>query len=133
MSRGTEAAQPQVALDTHVSPTRVRYAVLLLSFFVGMVMYLDRACIATAALWIRQEFGMDKAAFGWAVTAFTLTYGLFQIPGGWLADRFGSRVVLSAAIGWWSIFTAATGAAIGPWSLIAMRALFGMGEAAAWP
>ena len=124
--------QPRLASAVSKA-SRARYCVLLLSFVVGMVMYMDRACIGTAAPWIRREFGIDKIAIGWSLSAFNWTYGLFQVPGGWLADRFGSRIVLAVAIAWWSVFTAATGAAVGPWSLASTRALFGMGEAAAWP
>src|SRR5215831_11777732 len=123
---------PQPAF-TPPRPTRARYYVLLLSFFVGMVMYLDRACIGIAQPRIQREFGVDKIAMGWATSAFQWTYAVFQVPGGWLADRFGSRLVLAAAITWWTIFTAGTGAATGLWSLGVMRGLFGMGEAAAWP
>src|SRR3954453_7576531 len=114
-------------------PSRARYYVLGLSFIVGLVMFLDRACMGTATPMIMREFGLDKITMGGSVSAFNLTYALFQIPGGWLADRFGSRIVLAGAITWWSLFTAGTGAAFSAWSLAIMRALFGMGEAAAWP
>jgi sugar phosphate permease len=100
---------------------------------VGLVMYLDRACMGTATPIIMREFRIDKITMGWSVSAFNWTYALFQIPGGWLADRFGSRIVLAGAITWWSIFTAATGGAFGAGSLALTRGLFGMGEAAAWP
>ena len=106
---------------------------LVLSFIVGLVMFLDRACIGTATPSIMRDFHLSKIAMGWSVSAFNWTYALFQVPGGWLADRFGSRIVLTAAIVWWSVFTAATGAAGGAASLAITRALFGMGEAAAWP
>src|SRR3954470_7980727 len=114
-------------------PSRARYYVLGLSFIVGLVMFLDRACMGTATPMIMREFGLDKIAMGWSVSAFNWTYALFQIPGGWLADRFGSRIVLAGAITWWSIFTAATGGASSAGWLAVMRGLFGMGEAAAWP
>jgi MFS family permease len=80
-----------------------------------------------------RDFHLSKIAMGWSVSAFNWTYALFQVPGGWLADRFGSRIVLTAAIVWWSVFTGATGAAGGAASLAITRAFFGMGEAAAWP
>jgi len=124
------ASSPAPAL---VRPTHIRYYVLGLSFVVGLVMFLDRACMGTATPMIMREFGLDKITMGWSVSAFNWTYALFQIPGGFLADRYGSRIVLACAITWWSVFTAATGLAIGPWSLALMRGLFGMGEAAAWP
>jgi len=124
---------PAFQPDPQVRPTRIRYYVLGLSFIVGLVMFLDRACMGTATPMIMREFGLDKITMGWSVSAFNWTYALFQVPGGWLADRFGSRLVLAAAITWWSIFTAGTGVAFNAVSLAVMRGLFGMGEAAAWP
>src|SRR5262249_40633079 len=115
------------------APSRTRYSILGLSFCVAFVMYLDRACIATTTPAMMREFGVDKVVIGWAIAQFNLSYSLFQIPGGWLADRYGSRLVLTGAIVWWSLFTAGTGLA---WSIVllgVMRALFGAGEAAAWP
>ena len=38
----------------------------------------------------------------------SVAYALFQIPGGWLGDRFGPRRALSAIVVWWSAFTALT-------------------------
>jgi sugar phosphate permease len=126
-------AAPSSKPKASARPTHVRYYVLGLSFIVGLVMYLDRACMGTATPMIMREFGIGKIAMGWSTSAFNFTYALFQIPGGWLADRFGSRIVLGAAITWWSMFTAGTGLAFSATSLAGMRALFGMGEAAAWP
>src|SRR5215831_12281643 len=129
------SANPIASVSSAASAraSRARYYVLGLSFIVGLVMYLDRACIGTATPMIMREFRLDKITMGWSVSAFNWTYSLFQIPGGWLADRFGSRIVLSGAIVWWSIFTAATGTAYNAVSLAVMRGLFGIGEAAAWP
>src|SRR5678815_3614347 len=108
-------------------PSRVRYYILILSSVVALVMFLDRAFIGTATPSIMLEFGMDKISMGWSASAFNWAYALFQIPGGWMADRFGSRVVLAGAITWWSLFTAGTGLAWGAGSLAIMRGLFGMG------
>jgi MFS family permease len=66
-------------------------------------------------------------------SAFTLAYALFEIPSGWLADRFGARVTLGRIVLWWSAMTAATGLAGGFASLVALRWLFGMGEAGVLP
>jgi MFS transporter, ACS family, glucarate transporter len=115
------------------APSHARYYVLVLSFLVALVMYLDRACMGAATPTIMKEFGVDKVTMGWSVSAFNWMYAVFQIPGGWLADRYGSRMVLAAAITWWSIFTAGTGLANSAGSMAIMRGLFGMGEAAAWP
>jgi MFS family permease len=139
MMKDTEERAPQRdpvpprPFESPVRPSRARYCVLVLSFIVGLVMYLDRACMGSATPIIMRDFHLDKIAMGWSVSAFNWTYALFQIPGGWLADRFGSRIVLTAAIMWWSVFTAATGGAFSGASLAVTRGLFGMGEAAAWP
>ena len=53
-------------------------------------------------------------------------YALMQIPGGWLADRFGSRKVIVAAVMAWSIFTALSGLAWSLTSLLLIRFLFGI-------
>ena len=96
-------------------------------------MYIDRAVVGTATPAIMREFGLSKVTMGWSVSAFNWSYALLQVPGGWLADRFGSRLVLAAAMAWWSVFTAATGVVGGGVSLAVTRGLFGAGEAAAFP
>src|ERR1043165_8071949 len=126
-------AAPSSSSKASARPSRTRYYVLILRFVVGLVMYLDRACMGTVTPMIMRDFHIGKIAMGWSTSAFNFTYAMFQIPGGWLADRLGSRIVLSMAIAWWSIFTATTGLAFSASSLAVMRGLFGLGEAAAWP
>ena len=70
---------------------------------------------------------------GYVFTVFQLAYALFEIPTAWWADRRGTRSVLSRIVLWWSCLTAATGAALNYPVLLAIRFLFGMGEAGAWP
>jgi sugar phosphate permease len=69
----------------------------------------------------------------WVLGAHQLGYALFQIPAGWLGDRFGPRIVLSAAVLWWSAFMALTGFAWSVPMLIGFLFLFGAGEAGAFP
>ena len=47
---------------------------------------------------IRDEFALDYAQAGWVVAAFSLSYGVAQLPAGWLADRIGSRALVTAGI-----------------------------------
>lgn len=107
-----------------------------------MVTYLDRVNISIAAGQMMSSYGLSPVAMGKVFSAFILSYGLFQVPGGWLGDRFGPRIVLLGAVVWWSVFTALTAgiAKLAPatilpavWSLVAVRFCLGMGEAAAWP
>src|SRR5262245_24983793 len=114
-------------------PTRTRHWVLFLTVVIYMITYMDRICIGHAAPDIRAQFGFDARVMGWIFSAFNLSYFLFQIPGGWLGDRFGPRRVLTAIVLWWSFFTAVTALAWGKWSMAAFRFLFGIGEAGAFP
>jgi MFS family permease len=65
--------------------------------------------------------------------AYFLTYALFQIPIGALADRFGARLVLTVAIAAWSLVTAATGFAESFAALLAIRLMLGITESGAYP
>ena len=97
------------------------------------VLYLDRVCLGQAAPMMQKELGISDTALGFVHAAFTLAYALFEIPTGRWGDRYGSRGVLTRIVVWWSFFTALTGAATGLWMLLAVRFLFGAGEAGALP
>ncbi len=111
----------------------VRYKALALMFALTVVTYIDRVCIAATHAAMSAELGLDKVQMGEVFSAFVLGYLLFEIPGGWLADRFGARILLTRIVLWWSVFTALTGAAWSYSSLLAVRFLFGCGEAGAFP
>ena len=70
---------------------------------------------------------------GFIFSAFVWAYAAFQVPGGWLGDRFGARSVLTIIVTYWSIMTAVTAAAFSATSFIVVRFLFGIGEAGAFP
>jgi MFS family permease len=130
MSAPRDPAPPAAA---GARPTRARH--LLLAFALGAmaVAYLDRVCISTAAPAVQADLALTDAQMGYVFSAFTLAYALFEVPSGWLADRFGARSTLFRIVLWWSAMTAATGAATGFVSLVALRFLFGMGEAGVLP
>jgi MFS family permease len=98
-----------------------------------LITYMDRVVISSAVPSIQKEFGFSLVTMGWILSSFQWAYALFQIPGGWLGDRFGPRRALAAIVTWWSIFTSATTLAQGAASMAAIRFLFGMGEAGAFP
>jgi sugar phosphate permease len=110
-----------------------RWYVLLLISVMYLITYLDRVNISTAAPVISKEFGFDKVTMGVIFSAFVWAYALFQVPGGWLSDRFGPRGVLTGVVTYWSVMTAATAAAFSGASFIIVRFLFGVGEAGAFP
>ena len=122
-------------LEGKTRPTlsRVRYRVLRLAFFLAIVTYLDRVCIYIATPFIMQDLGLTLVQMSTVFGAFTLAYSLFEVPSGWLGDVIGPRRVLTRIVLWWSAFTMLTGAAQGLRSLVAIRFLFGAGEAGAFP
>ncbi len=69
----------------------------------------------------------------YALGAFFLTYALFQIPMGNLADRYGARRVLALSIAAWSAVTMFTGFVGGFVALLGIRLLLGITEAGAYP
>jgi MFS transporter, ACS family, glucarate transporter len=110
-----------------------RRRVMILLYFLLLITYLDRTTISILGVRIKAAFHLTNTQFGWVLSAFVLAYALFEIPTGILGDRLGQRKVLLRIVIWWSLFTALTGAVTGLTSLIAVRFLFGMGEAGAYP
>src|SRR5262245_11363858 len=113
--------------------SRVRFVVVLWLCGMAGVLYLDRICMGQAVEPIQRELDISNKRMSAVLMAFTLAYGLFEVPTGRLGDRLGGRRVLTRIVLWWSLFTALTGAAWGFWSLLAIRFLFGAGEAGAFP
>ena len=115
------------------SPTNARHVVTAFAVSLAVITYVDRVAIAVAVPFITKDLGLTRTQMGWALFAFAWSYALLEIPGGWLGDRFGSRRVLMRIVIWWSVFTAATAWAWSAISLVVIRALFGAGEAGAFP
>ncbi|MBP1686115.1 MAG: major facilitator superfamily 1 [Deltaproteobacteria bacterium] len=115
------------------APSRGRYAVLGFTLVLTAIAYLDRVCIATAAPAIKLDLQLSDVQMGYVFSAFTFAYALFEVPSGWLADRFGARLMLMRIVIWWSAMTAATGLASGFASLFTLRLFFGLGEAGTFP
>jgi len=116
--------------------------VLALLFGTSVVTYIDRVNISVTARQMMPAFGLTEQEMGWVFSAFVVGYALFQIPGGWLADRLGARVVLTGALIWWSVCTALTAfVAASPLAemigivgaLLFVRFALGLGEAVALP
>lgn len=98
-----------------------------------MITYMDRVVISSAVPSIQKEFGLSMVTMSWILGSFRWAYSIFQIPGGWLGDKFGARRALTGIVTWWSVFCAATALTWNAGSMIVCRFLFGMGEAGAFP
>ena len=119
--------------DSTSRPTKIRFVVLVLLCSLAFVLYIDRVCISQAAVPIKEELGLSDTQMSFVFMAFTLAYGLFEVPTGHWGDRVGSRAVLTRISIWWSAFTALTAACNQFWTLLVVRFLFGAGEAGALP
>jgi ACS family glucarate transporter-like MFS transporter len=118
--------------------SRVRWLLIFWLFVLSAIAFLDRVNLSIAGKFIAADFGLSDVQLGNVLSAFLLGYALFQIPGGWLADRIGSRKLLTIGVFWWGAFTALT-AAISPRVGLAVlmlgtvRFLLGTGEAVMYP
>jgi MFS family permease len=112
---------------------RASSIVLLLLCVMYFITYLDRVNVSTAAAGFGKEFNLTKTQIGLVFSAFAYPYLLFQIIGGWVSDRFGSRKTLIACGVLWASATVLTGLAGGLASLLVARVLLGLGEGATFP
>jgi MFS family permease len=113
--------------------SHARYGVVLLAIGLAVLSYVQRVAISGAALPISHDLHLSKQQMGWVFGAFGLAYALFEIPMGLFGDRMGVRRALAQIVLAWSAFTALTGAAWSVASLVAVRFLFGAGEAGCFP
>jgi MFS family permease len=146
----------QVGVSLETRPTSVRYQVLGWTCALSMLTYIDRVCIKSVQDDIASALALSPTQIATIFSAFGLAYALFEVPTGWLGDRFGPRKVLTRIVLWWSGFTALTGLVWhfsldsgyvirlwGDWQipllfdsfvlLVLIRFLFGAGEAGAYP
>lgn len=124
-----DATQPRDAS----TPTAFRYLVLVTAFLVAVLLYLHRFILTYAEPFIREDLGVSDSQIQNAQTAFFLAYALAQVPSGGLADRFGSRRMLTLYILLWAGFTVTMGLVTGFLGLILVRAAVGLGQAGAYP
>lgn len=110
-----------------------RYSLVIGTFLLSVLLYIDRICISVAKDPVAADLGLSDKQFGWVLSIFALGYALAQTPSGMLNDRYGPRIILTAVVSFWSFFTALTGAAWNYLSLLAIRFIFGVGEAGAFP
>lgn len=116
-----------------MKPSRARYRVVLLAIGLAVLSYVQRVAISGAAVPISHDLHLSKQQMGLVFGAFGLAYALFEIPMGLMGDHLGVRRALARIVLAWSAFTALTGAAWNVTSLVAIRFLFGAGEAGCFP
>lgn len=102
--------------------------VLIVLYFGWLISYVDRMVINISITQMGEDLALNPTQMGMILSAFFIGYAFMQAPGGWLADRFGSRIVVVTAVLMWSLFTFLTGVVSGFIALILIRIAFGLGE-----
>ena len=115
---------------TWLSAPRVVLSMLCAMY---LILFVDRVNISTVGPLMRPDLGISNTQLGLAFSAFAIPYALFQLIGGWIGDKFGPRLTLSACCGMVALSTILMGAATGFASLFALRLALGFGEGAAFP
>ncbi|MDT0175046.1 MFS transporter [Enterobacter sp. BRE11] len=125
-----------------MQPSRYRYVIFSLLFFVALINYIDRGALSFAANAISQEYHFTKVQLGAVLGYFGFGYLFGSLCGGFLADRLGTRKVWLMAGVLWSLLEIATawagdlGMALFGGSAImgfaALRILFGFSEGPAY-
>ena len=97
------------------SPSRVRYTMIAVTSLVAVMLYVDRVCLSILSEQIKPLLGDTpderKIRFADLTAAFFWTYALFQLPAGWLGDRYGPRRMLTFYLFFWSACTGQIGRA----------------------
>lgn len=107
--------------------------IIFLLFAGNLFSAFDRFVINYGVVQISDEFQLNASSHGLILSVFFLGYALMQIPGGWLSDRFGEKMILFISIAAFSIFTGLTGIAWSITSLLVLRFVFGLAEGSFFP
>lgn len=105
-----------------------RYVVFFFLYIGFCISYIDRSAIGLALPSISRDFNLAPTEMGVVISAFFIGYSIMQIPGGWFADKFGSKTVIMVALALWSVFTFTTGHASTLAGLLFLRFVFGLCE-----
>lgn len=106
---------------------------LVLLLLINLMNYVDRYILPAVSVAVMAEYGLNDRDFGLLTTAFLLSYMFLSPVFGLLADRFSRWLLVSLGVILWSLASASTGLAVGWISLLIIRCLIGVGEAAYGP
>ena len=112
-----------------------RYTIIILAALAVFICYMDRVIISIAIIPMASDFDWSPEQQGRVLSSFFVGYLLTQVAGGWLAERYGGKVVLGTGVVFWSLFTMLTpvAAAGGLTALLVTRVIMGVGEGITFP
>lgn len=112
-----------------------QWAVLALLAIGALIAFVDRINISAALTVVpfKEHFQLSDVDRGWVNSAFFWTYALFQVPMGWVVDRFGVKKPYAICFAIWCVASALIGVMPALWGLILMRLIIGAAEAVVVP
>lgn len=116
-----------------MKPSRKRLLILSLISIATLINYLDRSVMGVAKPSLVAELHISPEVMGLIFSAFSWTYAIAQIPGGYVIDRLGTRLTYALSLGLWSAMTALHGLATGVVGLVSARLALGLAEAPCFP
>jgi MFS family permease len=130
----TAEAAPATAPPV-VLTTVMRWTVLFLLALGVLIAFVDRTSISSALAVpsFVKHFGMSNVDRGWLNSAFFWSYGLMQIPMGWVVDRYGVKTPYTICFALWCLATALTGMTSTFAAIVIMRMVVGAAEAVVMP
>ncbi|MDC6460032.1 MFS transporter [Gammaproteobacteria bacterium] len=113
----------------------IRFRLVFMSFLAVFICYIDRINISIAIIPMQEQFGWSEAQIGIIFSVFYAGYFISMALGGFLADKYGGKVVLGLGVLLWSLFTILTPVFSynGFFALLFIRVLIGMGEGITFP
>ena len=111
----------------------LRWLIVGLLFVATALSFLDRQVLSISILKIQTDLNVTDVQYGWVNTGFLIAYALMFTLGGWLIDKFGTRIGLAVSVGLWSVSNALHGAVQNVWHLGTARFFLGIGEGGCFP
>ena len=94
---------------------------------------LDGTIVIVALPRMQAELDLSDASKSWVITAYVLTFGGLLLLGGRVGDAIGHKRAFISGVGVFTLASLICGLATEQWTLIAARALQGVGAAVAAP
>ena len=129
-------AAPELPAEQPTHDRATPYAWYVLGFLTAasVLSTIDRQVLSVMIGPLKRDLGISDTEVGLlGGLAFTLLYSAFTLPAAWIADQKSRSVLVSAAIFFWSLMTAACGMATSFVTLFLARMGVGLGEAALPP
>ena len=129
---------PRLSIE---QPTFVRYQVLAVLCSLAILTYVQRQGLIAATPYIKEDLHLPDRHMGYFFAVWLVAYGLFQVPGGVIGDRLGSRLLLTLLVVGWSLTLVMVALTAwlppGTWlalvALLALRFVFGGFQAGVFP